>query len=338
MVTGVLGVVEVVLLTSCLADLGADPPLEISWIDCTDCAMSYRISTISVCKISVSTGTEKGAIIPTHGIRQGDPLSPSLFILCSQALAAVITAVENDDQIQGIRVRNRGLPRPLLQGLGPGDKFVEVDLDILPQYPQQVQEVVLLGQNFETPTRLEAESIVPCKQRGVAKSVVLSMSTFASSHFKLPTSFHSLVRKAAMNFYWGDSTEKKKIHWVSWARLCRLEQQGGLEFKDPKLHNQALLSKLAWRLWSSPETYWAKMMKAIYYPKTNFLDAKAGNQSSWAWHNVLEGRKVLIAVPSGILVNVTTSEFGRIVGYQRRQHGGCDRKDPVIIHESWFQI
>ena len=49
-------------------------------------------------------------IVPTRGIRQGDPLSPYLFMLCAEGLSSLIRrAVENGD-MEGLAV-SRGGPR-----------------------------------------------------------------------------------------------------------------------------------------------------------------------------------------------------------------------------------
>ncbi|XP_043694103.1 uncharacterized protein LOC122644785 [Telopea speciosissima] len=77
------------------------------------------------------------------------------------------------------------------------------------------------------------------------KAVVAPMANYAGSHFKLPAYFHDSMKKASSSFYWGDSKDKQKVHWMSWQRLCRSKSRGGLGFKDTKLQNKALLAKAA---------------------------------------------------------------------------------------------
>lgn len=43
-------------------------------------------------------------VLPERGLRQGDPLSPYLFLLCAEAFSCLLTKAEQNNLIQGIKV------------------------------------------------------------------------------------------------------------------------------------------------------------------------------------------------------------------------------------------
>lgn len=61
------------------------------------CVTSVRYSILV-------NGEAVGSITPTRGIRQGDPLSPYLFILCAEGLSILLRKAEARGDIHGIRI------------------------------------------------------------------------------------------------------------------------------------------------------------------------------------------------------------------------------------------
>ena len=59
-------------------------------------------------------GEPKGLINPTRGIRQGDPLFPFLFLLCTEGLHGLITKVARAKEINGFSLCKRGPKLTLL--------------------------------------------------------------------------------------------------------------------------------------------------------------------------------------------------------------------------------
>ena len=53
-------------------------------------------------------GEPRGIIHPTRGIRQGDPLSPFLFLLCTEGLNGLIKHAETSGEIHGFSLCRRG--------------------------------------------------------------------------------------------------------------------------------------------------------------------------------------------------------------------------------------
>lgn len=67
------------------------------------------ISLIMMCVTTVSyevliNGEPRGKITPSRGLRQGDPISPYLFLLCAEGLSVVIRKKEAEGLIRGLGV------------------------------------------------------------------------------------------------------------------------------------------------------------------------------------------------------------------------------------------
>lgn len=82
-------------------------------------------------------------------------------------------------------------------------------------------------------------------------------------------------------FWWSYNNSAKDIHWSNWSSLCRLKDEGGLNFRDFHLFNKALLVKQIWRLLTQPTYLLVKVFKARYYPFSDVLLAKVSSYPSF---------------------------------------------------------
>lgn len=73
-------------------------PICISWIMTCVTSVSYSV---------LINGAPFGEIKPTRGIRQGDTLSPYLFLLCAEALSQMIDQAQEGDKFQGMKLARR---------------------------------------------------------------------------------------------------------------------------------------------------------------------------------------------------------------------------------------
>lgn len=91
--------VEWSFLEALLLKMGFSP-IWVSWIKSCISSVSYQV---------MLNGEPKGSISPSRGIRQGDPLSPFLFIILTESLISQLQGAEREGRITGLKIA-RGSP------------------------------------------------------------------------------------------------------------------------------------------------------------------------------------------------------------------------------------
>lgn len=72
------------------------------------------------------------------------------------------------------------------------------------------------------------------------KNIGQAIPVHLMSCFKLPKKILKNINRILANFWWGSSSNFRKIHWASWENLCFPKCKGGLNFKDFEVYNQSL--------------------------------------------------------------------------------------------------
>jgi hypothetical protein len=124
------------------------------------------------------------------------------------------------------------------------------------------------------------------------KSVAHAIPTFLMSCFRLPKGLCSHINSILRNFWWESKKGKRKTVWVSREDMMQPKNVGGMGFWDIKLFNLALLVKQAWPITQDPTSLSARILKAVYFPKS-FFEASLGSSPSQVWRAIFEGRNTL---------------------------------------------
>ncbi|XP_075659063.1 uncharacterized protein LOC142628921 [Castanea sativa] len=234
---------------------------------------SRWIGLIMECVRTVSysilvNGDPKGLINPTRGIRQGDPLSPFLFLLCIEGLHGLIKRAARVKVINGFSICKRG------RGKKASFNYIK-------------ERVWRKLQGWEGKLLSQASREV------LIKAIAQAIPTYAMGCFKLPLSLCHEIEAMVKKFFWGQQGDKRKVHWVKWSELTKSKLEGGLGFRELALFNDSLLAKQAWQLLHNEGTLFYRIFKARFFPNSSFMEAKELATGSYAWKSILKGREVI---------------------------------------------
>lgn len=91
-------------------------------------------------------------------------------------------------------------------------------------------------------------------------SSLAAIPLYYLSLFQIPISVAKKLERLMRNFLWGDSTDKKRLHWRSWKKVCIPKIEGGLGIRNLKITNEALLTKWLWRYGEEKTSLWRKVI------------------------------------------------------------------------------
>jgi hypothetical protein len=72
------------------------------------------------------------------------------------------------------------------------------------------------------------------------------------------------IEKIPLNFLWGTSEEVINFHLVNWDHICTPYLNGGLNIRNLRRFNEALLGKWLWRFRVEREALWRQVVVAKY--------------------------------------------------------------------------
>ncbi|XP_074313863.1 uncharacterized protein LOC141649061 [Silene latifolia] len=290
------------------------------------------ISTVSY-RILIN-GTPSDALHPTSGLRQGDPISPYLFIICMEVLSRQLAKAERMKDFTGIKISRYA---PTLSHLLFSDDallcYFRTHLTSILKMPTVSCFGDYLGVPIDIPrkksepflplidkitTRIASWSALHLSQSSklvIISSILLASLNHIFSCVPIPHGVRRKIDALIAAFWWRSDWKKNTIHWLRRDILQTPKEFGGLGIKDTFLFSQSLLLKKFWRITSQPTSLLAKFWKAKYQkdlpiPKSRSLVSNV----SYAWSGLcrtvnLTKDAVCWKIGSGNLINIWSDRW-----------------------------
>uniref|UniRef100_A0A803PMJ8 Reverse transcriptase domain-containing protein n=1 Tax=Cannabis sativa TaxID=3483 RepID=A0A803PMJ8_CANSA len=221
-------------------------------------------------------------IYPKRGIRQGDPLSPFLFLLCHEVLAKLLAKAQGEAILKALQVQECSgnemhLGNPFVFKRRKREKYKRLKESLMKR---------LEGWKLKLLSFASRATLI--------QSVALNLPIYTMSSCKVPLStcreLDALIRK----YWWTGDAMKDRYHAViSWDKLCKPKVDGGLWFRRLEDTNQALISKLAWHVASNSNKLWVQCLKAKYCKDQSFWSIEPRGNDSTIWKGILQSRGIL---------------------------------------------
>ncbi|WVZ54654.1 hypothetical protein U9M48_005419 [Paspalum notatum var. saurae] len=222
------------------------------------------ISNIMKCVTTVKyrvrvNGNLSEEFVPERGLRQGDPLSPYLFLICAQGFSELLRDAEEKGHIRGGDAQH--LQRVLQMYEACSGQMINKEKSAImfsPNTSNQARREVMQVMQVRRDTmndkylglpisvgRERAKTFMYLKNRiwqrikgwkekmlsktgkeVLIKTVAQAIPTFAMGCFDITKGVCDQISKMLCRYWWSCQENEKKIHWIRWETLCKPKSVG----------------------------------------------------------------------------------------------------------------
>ncbi|GKB67861.1 RNA-directed DNA polymerase, eukaryota [Tanacetum coccineum] len=213
--------------------------------------------TLSSAKASILVnGSPTAEFSFYRGLKQGDPLSPFLFILIMESLHLSMVRASSNGMFRGLCLNG---------SLSVSHLFYADDAMFIGEWSQA--NLDNMSKCFNVSNYLGV-MVGDSMNRRAAWVEVINKLRARLSNWKVKTlsigGRYTLDGSIRGKFFNGADPEERKIVWVAWQKVLASKSQGGLGVSSFFALNRALLLKWYWRFLTKDGSLWSQVIQAIH--------------------------------------------------------------------------
>ncbi|GJV69249.1 RNA-directed DNA polymerase, eukaryota [Tanacetum coccineum] len=255
--------------------------LWISWI--RGCLISSRASVLV-------NGSPSREFNLHRGLRQGDPLSPFLFILVMEGLTVPIKDVIDAGLFHGARIGTLQISYLLFKDdvliLGCKSQsmpFVYLGLPVGMNMFRLKGWDPILDKFKNRLSKWKASMLSIDGRTTLVSSVLGALGIYYLSLFPMPVNIEKNLEAMRAKFFWGSTVDDKKIQWIKWKSVLTSKKYGGLGIGSLQALNLSLIQKWRWRYVHNHHALWVKVVSSIHgHSNDGICFSKLHKNSMWA--------------------------------------------------------
>ncbi|XP_056698546.1 uncharacterized protein [Spinacia oleracea] len=283
------------------------------------------MSCITSSSISVLwNGEICDSFTPSRGIRQGDPLSSYIFVLCLDRLSTMIedlvnqvmTLLEQFGNMSGLKLSftkstlifpqslNHNIRRDIAgeYGIKISSSFGKyLGVDIRPHKLKINNYKGLLDKTMDRIRGWQAKILNMAGRCTLIRSVLSSFPLYAMQTSLIPSTITYAIEKCCRKFLWNKVDRSKYMARLAWDKVTLPTNVGGLGIRRLKDWNLAFMAKLGWTILDKPDKLWVRILKEKYLKNSSLLNSMPNYNQSPLWRDILKGNHIL---QKGLIIGI----------------------------------
>uniref|UniRef100_A0A803PY01 Reverse transcriptase domain-containing protein n=1 Tax=Cannabis sativa TaxID=3483 RepID=A0A803PY01_CANSA len=268
-------------------------------------------------------GRIQGSFRGKKGLRQGDPMSPLLFVLIMEYLSRLLSFYSEKEGFgyhplcKHLRLTNLFFADDLVLFSKGNLNSVKIIQEAFTKFcnatglsANKAKSQIFFGgvkedvkQKILELVQIEEGNLSFTGRAQLIHSVLLGIRNYWMSIFIIPQKIVEAVDKSCRDFLWGKKENKSKFHLAFWEKVCLPKKLGGIGFREGKKWNKALIAKYLWAISSKQDNLWVKWVNSIYLKGQSIWSYHTKQDATWYFKKLLNLRVSTSEAELNLVVN-----------------------------------